>query len=356
MNYLLNSLIKGGIWKLLKSVPWYGIVLIIILAIAGKSFAYQYEFKGVYTAEEVFINYCENCYLSLPAEFLQTQLVLSVATDKESQFVTALKRASKANDWNLYKNGKSWAAEPLQNEGKLVYISCLDNEPKNVEKYLYHYARKSDSLKCAERDKIDSINRNIPKRKIDFKTYELQYYSYSKEFSDNLGFEWKEVLASGNFKSVPTFYDSWKFHAQETNDTSFTFRQMIFSVDSTISIDWGTEEQTLEQTYNDGGIITTNYEWRKYGIIINVSRFNGQIKISYTFRDKQQSTSILQGEAVGFEQDTLFLSGNYSLKRENSVGVPFFSSLPLVGYLFSTKKDFVDWRKFDIILIPKTEK
>ena len=185
---------------------------------------------------------------------------------------------------------------------------------------------KSDSLKCAERDRTQRVKDSLSSIKIPktYKTYELQYYAYNKEFADKLGMEWREVLASGNLRKLPTFYDDWKFTAQQNNDTAFTFRQMVFSVDSAINIDWGTEEQTLEQTFNDGGVVTSNYEWRKFGIIINVERNQEQIKLSYTFRDKQQSISILQGQAVGNENDTLFLTGNYSLKRTNEVGIPFF--------------------------------
>ena len=105
------------------------IVALALLLLVMRCNAQQYEYRGVYPAQAVFTNLCENCYLQLPAEFLESNLVLSVSTDKEKVLERALVASAKSAGWDLKKMGKTWKAEPVQNEGNVVYISCLTNEP-----------------------------------------------------------------------------------------------------------------------------------------------------------------------------------------------------------------------------------
>ena len=56
-------------------------VIILFVITCSKSFAQDFQYKGIYTAEQVFTTYCDSCYLELPAEYLQTNLVLSVQTN-----------------------------------------------------------------------------------------------------------------------------------------------------------------------------------------------------------------------------------------------------------------------------------
>ena len=175
-------------------------VIILFVITCPKSFAQDFQYKGIYTAEQVFTTYCDSCYLELPAEYLQTNLVLSVQTNDKKTFERALIAASRGNGWTLSKRGSSWRAEPEQNNGNLVYISCLTNEPVNVPKYLYHWAIKSDSIKCYMRnleqakqdslykleqikqDSLYKINDSLSKIKLSYIQYELRYYSFTKKF------------------------------------------------------------------------------------------------------------------------------------------------------------------------------
>ena len=117
------------------------IIIIMALVLAffvRESCAQQYEYKGVYTLKTVFTNYCENCYLELPPDYLNSEVVLSVSTDDSTKLFKALQTSSKALGWNLSRGQRGqFKAEPIENVGMLVYISCMDNQPKNVPKYLY---------------------------------------------------------------------------------------------------------------------------------------------------------------------------------------------------------------------------
>lgn len=317
----------------------------------------DYQYKGVYPAQNVLLQYCSDCWLSLPPEFLQTDLVLSISTDDKKKLFRAIVASASANGWELSANGNNLKAVPIQNDGNLVFISCMSNDVQNVPKYLYSYARRADSLKCAERDSLRALElaradslRAVPP--LPFVDYELRYFSFTKSFADKMGVDWSDVLAGGNLRRIPDFYDNWRLYADQNQDTSFNFRSLFFSLDSSLNIDWGSEEQTLQRTYNDNGVITSDYEWRKYGIIIKIERTGGRVKLSYILRDKDNSVSVLQGSAIAGEGDTLFLQGNYNVNRRVVSGVPFLASIPILGYLFSTENVERDSKYFNLFLIP----
>lgn len=347
------------------------VLLLALLLFATRLMAQQFEYRGVYTAQQVFTNLCENCYLELPSEFLQTNLVLSVKTDDVKALNKAITSAARASGWQLSRHGALWQAEPVQNDGNLVYISCMTDEPVNVPKYLYWYAVKSDSIRCIKRDslqrlgdslrlqaveraRIDSLRRDsIARLRLEFRSYRLKYFAYSKSFSDKYGVEWSSLLASGNLHSKLDLFDDWRLIAQQTNDTTFTNRMVEFSVDSSLALDWGSEEQTLKQTFVNDGVTTQDYEWRKYGILINVRRDGRRVRMDYVFRDKDNSVSVLQGSVIGLEGDTLRLVGEYSVARNVQSGVPFLSNIPVLGNLFKVENSVVDNRAFELYLLPQ---
>lgn len=376
---ILNFIIKFSLRKFLNLVfrknftIFYAILIIAFILFCSytKAFAYDYEYKGVYSAQSVFLGYCDTCYLRLPPEYLASQLVLSISTDDQKSLLKAIISASRASGWELKKQGQMFIAEPIQNEGNLVYLSKVTNEPVNVPKYLYYYSKLSDSLKyemmMTEKFTQDSIKHytdsvaaykeyvadSLAKITLPFVNYELRYYSFTQAFSQLMGTEYGSVLAEGNLHDKFKVFDDWKIHATETNDTTFTFRRVNLTLDSTINIDWGTEEQNLKSSFiSDGGVVSNDYEWRKYGLIIQITKDNRLTKLSYTFRDKENAIALLQGSAVGELADTIQIRGEYNSVRSIVSGVPFLSRLPVVGYLFSTTTATNDIRIFELYLIP----
>lgn len=341
------------------------ILLFAITLFVVRANAQQFVYKGVYNVQTIIVNYCDDCFLELPPDYLNSDIVMSVQTDETKNFIKALQTSSRAIGWELTigKDGK-FKAQPVQNADNMVYISCLDNQPKNVPRYLYSASVNSDKLQCAQRDSLqieqrkkfvhDSLRSDsLSKIKLDFANYQLRYFAYSKSFTDKLGFDWEFILANGNLHNKIKFFDDWRFVAQQTNDTSFTSRSVEFSVDSSLSLDWGSEEQTLKQTFVNNGVTTQDYEWRKYGLLINVKRDGKRVIMNYVFRDKDNSISVLQGSVIGTDGDTLRLIGEYTLNRNVEMGVPFISSVPILGEIFKSRQNIVDNRAFELYLLPK---
>ena len=168
-----------------------------------------------------------------------------------------------------------------------------------------------------------------------------------------MGVEFNGIIAEGNLHDKFKVYDDWKLHATETNDTTFTYRQINVAFDSTLNVDWGTEEQTLKTTYvTSNGVVNTDYEWRKYGLHCIAQKDFERIQMSYVFRDKEQNISVLQGSAVGSLGDTLMITGQYTTSRQVTIGVPFLSRIPLLKYLFSTEQNLTDVKEFELYLVP----
>ena len=340
-------------------------VFALLLFIAVRSPAANFEFKGVYKLSSVFTTYCENCFVSLPIDYLNSDVVLAISTDDTNKVFKALQTSSEAVGWRLSKTGGVLKAEPLENVGMAVYVSCLDHQPKNVQKYLLRASLVSDSILCRERDSLNLVNREKAIRDsikidsllkippLDFKNYELKYYSFTQSFTDKIGVEWASILAFGNVHNKLEIFDDWRIVANQTNDTTFTERSLIFSVDSSLNLDWGSEEQTLKQTFVNNGVTTQDYEWRKYGMIIQIKRDGKRVRMNYTFRDKENSITVLQGTVIGQEGDTLRLNGTYTTKRQLVNGVPFLSSIPLLGQLFERVDNITDNRAFELFLLPK---
>lgn len=334
-------------------LPYIGIILLFVCVWKVDAEQPLYQFSGVYSVGEVLPSYCSDCALSLPSEYLDMQLVLSVRTDDRDALFTALKSASLANGWKLTKQGKSIKATKDEDKGR-IYLSCWDSLVHRVPSDEYRLRLQSDSIKCLARDnayRLSLTPPSAPTEPLSFQKYRLEYVAFNKTFSDRMGVKWQEVLARGNLKSRPTFYDSWQLQAIESNDTNFTIRTIEFSLDTSITVDWGNEKQVPERTFSqDGGVVTTSYEWRKYGLSVFVKKDDRRIKLDYTIRNDDNGT--LTGKAVGSSFDSLALNGNYRYTQRYTEGVPFLSRIPFLGYLFSVQTFNTDYKHFEIYLYP----
>lgn len=380
VEYIVRFIARYGLRQAIRSIVrrvarnktlFYGLLLVaLVLLCSVKAHAANYEYKGVFPTQTLMLEFCDDCWLELPPDFLETKMVLNVTTDDHARLFKAMQRSAAGQGWNLTRQGNILKAEPLQNVGSLVYISCMDNRPHNVEKYLYAASVKADSIQCAKRDSAtlrqqivadslaaraefvkDSLSKIPP---LEFGHFELRYYAYSKSFTDKLGIEWNEILAEGNLHNRFRVFDSWRLFATENNDTTYNERRLIFSLDTAINVDWGMEEQTMQKTYLDDGIVTQDYEWRKYGLIVKISRDGRRVKMDYIFRDKDNSVSVLQGSVVGNDTDTLRLFGDYMAKREINNGLPWLSKIPILNWFVATQQTINDLKGFELYLVPIT--
>lgn len=352
------------------------VIALLVVLFAVRCSAQQYEYRGVFSTKDILVNWCDSCYLELPPDYLNTEIVLSIASNKEEQVFKALQSASRGVGWELTRSKAGLLkARPLENVGNSVYISCMDNQPHNVPNYLYSASVKADRIQCAKRDSLETFQRlkmasdsaradsaqrardSLSRQRLPFKRYELRYYSYTKNFTDKIGAEFSGLVANGNLHDRFKLFDDWQFFATSTNDTTFTSRAVNVAFDSTLNLDWGTEEQTLKTSYvSSNGYVSNDYEWRKYGLVVTLKKDTAKTYLQYVFRDKEQNISVLQGSAVGDIGDTLTVTGQYTTSRVVKTGVPFLSSIPVLGLLFSTEQIMTDVKRFELYLVPTDQK
>lgn len=352
------------------------VIALLVVLFAVRCSAQQFDYRGVFSTKDILVNWCDSCYLELPPDYLNTEIVLSIQSNQEDKVFKALQAASRGVGWELTRSKAGLLkARPLENVGNLVFISCMDNQPKNVPQYLYSASVKADRLQCAKRDSLDNVQRSrasrdsaradsvaryldsMSRERLPFKRYELRYYSYTKNFTDKIGAEFSGIVAKGNLHDKFKIFDDWQFFATSTNDTTFTSRLVNVAFDSTLNLDWGTEEQTLKTSYvSSNGYVSNDYEWRKYGLVVTLKKDTAKTYLQYVFRDKEQNISVLQGSAVGNNGDTLVVSGQYTTARQVNTGVPFLSSIPILGLLFSTQQTLTDVKRFELYLVPTDEK
>lgn len=74
------------------------LVVLGVLLLVMRASAAQYEFNGVYKFVDVFTAYCEDCFLELSPEFLESSGVLAVKTDSDKTFRRALEKVRVVRD------------------------------------------------------------------------------------------------------------------------------------------------------------------------------------------------------------------------------------------------------------------
>lgn len=338
--------------------PYIALAVFVIVAMAVNAKAQpigtKFYFSGAYKLTEILPALCENCRLDVPPEFSETEIFLAVKSQEKKDLQSAVKSALAGLGYRATITNKLIKIE--KSEIKLVpYVSCLDTNLYEIPENSYKLRNYADSLKCfthklneqSRKEKEDSLKAILP---LDFKSYKLRYVTLYKKFADKMGVDWNEILMSGDLRSYPKIYDKWSIIANETNDTTFSVREISFTFDSTFSLDWGSEKQYEKSTSITDGILTTEKEWRKYGVQINLSANRTKVKLEYTFRNDDETT--LSGQAVGTHVDTLKVYGDYANKILHSDGLPIIQRIPIIGNFFKVEKTEKENARFELYLIP----
>lgn len=224
------------------------------------------------------------------------------------------------------------------------FVSCADSSVITTTHKLYSVNRKRDLLLCAKK--------NAYVKPLPFQKFVLNYYSFSSSLLDQWGIEWSKVLASGDFFSKPSIPLNWSIRALGELDTLAEFRSIVFSFDSSFNVTWGAESKELDKTYTQDGVITQDYSWRDYGLIITVTKDTLSYKLTYSFVTNDDNHNKLNGSSVSSLSDTLQISGYYKEKSNNLYYVPFLGRIPVIGYLFRYRNTGDKLRFFVLRLLP----
>jgi len=324
--------------------------------------AYDFEFSGLYTWGEVITSLCAGgwCRVQLPRDFYNLSVPLSVYENSFDDAFNALSMQALADGFILRKFGKDkpykLVVTPDQDK-TLSYISCLDTLVKNVPSRDISKYKYSDSLKCYSRamylDSLRLASLSVDSSSVRFR---VSFYVVSSSFVQSLGVRWTDVFANGDLFNLPELITNWTFKAVADNDSLAEYRSLEIDLDSSASIHWGSQSKEEKSTIvYSNGVSQTDFEWRDFGLTLDITRTKKHgVKVDYKLAQRDENNSVLRGRFGGGGSDSVLTYGVYDSFVFSSVGVPFLSSIPLLGNFF--KYDVKDKiRSFFVISVYRIE-
>ena len=294
---------------------------------------------------EVITSLCRDgwCRTQLPREFFELSVPLNVYENSFDDAFKSLAMQAKADGYRLVKKGRErpYTVMAVKDEKEEVgYISCVDTsvhvvDSRDVSKHMY-----ADSVKCAaraaSRDSAIAYGRSVhyPATR-----YRVSFYVVSSSFLYNLGIDWTEVFVQGDLKSAPKLIAGWSLKAVAVNDTTAEFRSIEVDLDSSTTLHWGSQrkEEKGVVTYSTG-VSQTDYEWRDYGLTLTLQRDTvAGVRAEYTLAQRDENNSILKGAFGGGGLDSVSAWGVYDSYQYYEKGVPFLSTIPVLGNLFKSE-------------------
>ena len=303
---------------------------------------FEFEFSGIYTWGEVITSLCSSgwCRVQIPKDFYSMEVPLSIYENSFDDAFKALSMQALAEGYILKKVGKDRPFKvivELDKEKSSSFISCLDTTvhvvlSKDLSKY-----KLVDSLKCLALQKIrDSLE--FEKNSIDTisSRFRVAFYVVSSSYVQSLGVDWTDVWAKGDLFNIPDLITDWTFKAMHDNDSSAEYRSLEIDLDSSASIHWGSQKKEEKSTVvYSNGVAQSDFEWRDFGLTLDINRTRKHgVSVVYKLAQRDENNSVLRGRFGGGGLDSVVTYGVYDSFQKSVVGVPFLSSVPILGLLF----------------------
>lgn len=306
---------------------------------------FDFVFSGVYTWGEVISLLCREgtCRTQLPRDFFSLSVPLNIYETNFENAFKALTLQALADGYILKKSGRKkpyLVTAVLDEDSKSSYISCLDTSVRVVNSrdlFRYKYV---DSLKCVSRKRhLDSLAGIVDTISFPSIRYRVSFYVVSSNFLRTLGVNWTELWAKGSLTDNPHFITNWALQAVSQNDTTAEFRSVEVDLDSLTTLHWGSQKKEQKTTIvYSNGVGQTDYEYKDYGLTLTLKRdlLNG-IRAEYQLAQRDENNSVLRGSFGGGGKDSISAWGVYDSYQNSFRGIPFLSSIPLIGYFFGSE-------------------
>ena len=145
--------------------------------------------------------------------------------------------------------------------------------------------------------------------------------------AEELGFTYSDYIGSARFFSYDDLF-SVMIQARERGDTSYVYRTYTTLYDTTLHVFWGgVRDKIKHSTVTATGVISNDYETESYGLTFDVRDMTYSYTHSMDFEHKIDGTGKLE-----YGCNTIFGSYEYTYSLQR--GVPFLSTVPVIGALF----------------------
>lgn len=197
----------------------------------------------------------------------------------------------------------------------------------------------ADALSAArsarEMARADSL-RDLPP--LPKKRLMLEYLEMGRSTAEYLGFSYSDYIGRARFFDYEDLF-SVTVQAREMGDTTFTYRTYSSVYDSALTVFWGgSRERLTASNVTSSGIVSNNYQLDNFGLTFRIDDGTKYYYEHSTDYEHKVSGSGLLSMGV----NKIF--GTYQYSSTVTSGVPFLSSVPVVGALFRHSADVVETR------------
>ena len=271
------------------------------------------------------------------------EVPLSIYENSFDDAFKALSMQALADGFILKKSGKEKPYKiivEIDKEKTVSYISCLDTNVHVVPARDYSKYKLVDSLKCVTRSLVrDSLYNDFVSVDSISSRYRVSFYVVSSSYVQSLGVDWTKIWAKGDLFNIPELITNWTFKAVGDNDSTAEFRSLEIDIDTVANIHWGSQKKDEKSTVvYSNGVSQTEYEWRNFGLTLDISRTRKHgVSVTYSLAQRDENNSVLRGRFGGGGADSVVTYGVYDSYQKHVVGVPFLSSVPILGLLFESE-------------------
>lgn len=334
--------------------------LLLICVPFAFSNSYKYSFVGTYSWGDILTQFCliENCNLYINSNIVEEKNAFVINTNTKKQALQAFRRTALAQDYNLTYTSSSITLTEKHIKDTTISFLTFDNQILTIPKQdIELYKKRDDQLKTEhlqlydlqkqKQDSIDVFNDKI-KALNEPKNYSISFYSFSESALKNIGVNWSSEIMKGAL--TPELLLNWLALLENQLTESVTIRTITLAVDTLTKIVWGSEYQEGQTTYIDNGIITSNDEYRRYGINLTLKRTLNGINCNYELKERNEQRTLISGNSSAL--DTLKIAGMYEQNQIIKKGIPYLQNIPYLQYLFSITKNVKTKEFFLISILP----
>lgn len=172
----------------------------------------------------------------------------------------------------------------------------------------------------------------LPKKRI-----LIEYLELGKSTADYLGFSYSDYVGRARFFDYEDLF-SVTVQAQSIGDTSFVYRTYSSVYDSSLSVFWGgSRDRLTTSNITSNGVVSNNYVQDNFGLTFRLDGMKYYYEHSTDYEHKINGSGLL---SLGVNH----VFGTYQYSSIVSRGVPFLSSVPVLGLLFRHESEVVETR------------
>lgn len=249
--------------------------------------------------------------------------------DTQKDFETWCRRSGLTCGGNPYFVGfdSVWYAGEYMPAPRAAFLRSEKSRQDSVDSY----AARRAARELARADSLRDLP-PLPKKRL-----LLEYLEMGRSTAEYLGFSYSDYIGRARFFDYEDLF-SVTVQAREIGDTTFTYRTYSSVYDSALTVFWGgSRERLTASNITSNGVVSNNYQLDNFGLTFRVDGLKYYYEHSTDYEHRISGSGLLS-------MGTNKIFGTYQYTSNVTSGVPFLSSVPVLGVLFRHSADVVETR------------